>query len=237
MTKSSQMFSYCNKYMVGTTSWNTNNNRFGMGEHCWDSTYNFAYGSADNRNTSLSPHRSLDGQIHRWFYKDLVVSIPELSTSLDVSGITFGGTTTNLRLFYGGINGSVTTGKMKYYKHIKNGTVVFNGIPAKRKSDNVVGLYDLVGDTFYTNSGTGDFIAGPEVVDSTCTSATVMGENVCLIDTEPNGDYINVRYNNEQYYLMLDSENDYPIHVGSSNKLKIITNTATYNVHDASVVE
>ena len=150
----------CNKYMVGTTSWNTNNNRFGMGEHCWESTYNFAYGSADNRDTSLSPRRSLDGQIHRWVYKDLVVSIPELSTSLDVSGITFGGTTTNLRLFYGGFIGSVTTGKMKYYKHIKNGTVVFEGIPVRRDSDNVVGLYDVANNMFYTGSGTGSF-SGP----------------------------------------------------------------------------
>ena len=116
----------------------------------------------------------------------------------------------------------------------------FNGIPAKTIIDGitVVGMYDLASRVFLANKGTGSFTAGPEVVDSTCnTSATIIGENVCLIDTEPNGDYINVRYNNEQYYLMLDSENDYPIHVGSSNKLKIITNTATYNVHDASVVE
>lgn len=126
--------------------------------------------------------------------------------------------------------------RISSFKMVDNSVVVRNFIPAKRNVDSVLGMYDIANDVFYTNSGTGTFIAGPEVVN-TCTSATIMGENVCLIDTEPNGDYINVRYNNEQYYLMLDSENDYPIHVGSSNKLKIITNTATYNVHDASVVE
>lgn len=33
-------------------------------------------------------------------------------------------------------------------------------IPAKRKSDNEVGMYDLANGVFYTNAGTGDFIAG-----------------------------------------------------------------------------
>lgn len=36
-------------------------------------------------------------------------------------------------------------------------------IPCYRKSDNVVGLYDLVSDTFFTRSGTGDFVKGPDV--------------------------------------------------------------------------
>ena len=30
-------------------------------------------------------------------------------------------------------------------------------IPAKRKSDNVIGLYDMVSRQFFTNSGTGSF--------------------------------------------------------------------------------
>jgi len=36
-------------------------------------------------------------------------------------------------------------------------------IPAKRDSDSAIGLYDLVGDTFIGNSGTGSFTAGSEV--------------------------------------------------------------------------
>ena len=42
----------------------------------------------------------------------------------------------------------------------KNNAIVFNGIPAKNSS-NVVGLYDLVSKTFFTNAGTGSFVAGP----------------------------------------------------------------------------
>ncbi|MBP9999436.1 MAG: hypothetical protein KBT14_01930, partial [Proteobacteria bacterium] len=36
-----------------------------------------------------------------------------------------------------------------------------NFIPAKRDSDGEVGMYDTVSGTFFTNSGTGEFIAGP----------------------------------------------------------------------------
>lgn len=34
-------------------------------------------------------------------------------------------------------------------------------VPAKRNSDSVLGMYDVVRDTFLTNAGTGSFIAGP----------------------------------------------------------------------------
>jgi len=36
-------------------------------------------------------------------------------------------------------------------------------IPARRNSDGVLGMYDTVTQTFLTNGGTGDFIAGPVV--------------------------------------------------------------------------
>ena len=36
-------------------------------------------------------------------------------------------------------------------------------IPCYRKSDNVIGLYDMVGGTFYTNNGTGTFTKGDDV--------------------------------------------------------------------------
>lgn len=44
-----------------------------------------------------------------------------------------------------------------------DGTSKRNMIPAKRNSDNVLGLYDTVTDTFFTNAGTGTFTAGPAV--------------------------------------------------------------------------
>ena len=43
-----------------------------------------------------------------------------------------------------------------------NGTLVRDFIAAKL-SDGTVGLYDTVNSQFYSNAGTGTFIAGPEV--------------------------------------------------------------------------
>ena len=42
-------------------------------------------------------------------------------------------------------------------------TLVRNLIPVKRTTDQVIGMYDTVSDTFFENAGTGTFIAGPEL--------------------------------------------------------------------------
>lgn len=44
-----------------------------------------------------------------------------------------------------------------------DGTLARDFVPVRRNSDNVVGLYDLANDVFYTNAGTGAFIAGAEI--------------------------------------------------------------------------
>ena len=46
---------------------------------------------------------------------------------------------------------------------IQNGTLIRNMIPCYRKSDNVIGMYDIVNNTFYTNAGTGTFNKGNNV--------------------------------------------------------------------------
>lgn len=45
----------------------------------------------------------------------------------------------------------------------QNGVYVAKMYPAKRDSDNALGMYDTVRNTFYTNAGTGAFIAGDEI--------------------------------------------------------------------------
>lgn len=47
-----------------------------------------------------------------------------------------------------------------YLKFTKGNTVVRDLIPAKRNSDNEVGLYDLQNDVFYASQGTSSFVAG-----------------------------------------------------------------------------
>ena len=53
--------------------------------------------------------------------------------------------------------------KLKSFKMWESKVLIRDFIPAKRNSDDVVGLYDLVNDVFYTNAGSGTFAAGAEV--------------------------------------------------------------------------
>lgn len=52
-------------------------------------------------------------------------------------------------------------GNLYELKIYTDDVLLFSGIPAKRKSDGVVGMYDLVTKNFFTNQGTGNFIEGP----------------------------------------------------------------------------
>ena len=48
----------------------------------------------------------------------------------------------------------------KSIKWYKNSNLIYDFIPVKRNADNEIGLFDNVGKKFYTNAGTGTFIAG-----------------------------------------------------------------------------
>ena len=58
------------------------------------------------------------------------------------------------------IQNSIKIGDTKIYK---NDSLVMSLIPCYRKSDDEIGMYDLVSGIFYTNQGSGSFIAGPDV--------------------------------------------------------------------------
>ena len=64
-----------------------------------------------------------------------------------------------------GGNNQNYVGKLYYLKLWSDDVLIYDFIPCYRKSDNVVGLYDLVSKVFYTNSGTGEFIKGNEVTE------------------------------------------------------------------------
>lgn len=57
-----------------------------------------------------------------------------------------------------------TIAKLYYCKIWEDDVLVRDYVPCYRKTDNVVGLYDLVNNVFYTNAGTGVFLMGTEVV-------------------------------------------------------------------------
>lgn len=74
---------------------------------------------------------------------------------------------------------SFFVGKIYYCKIIIDGVLAFNGIPAKNSSD-VIGMYDTVTGNFLTNAGTGDFVAGPDVVPTPDTPMDIVSNNGVL---------------------------------------------------------
>lgn len=80
---------------------------------------------------------------------------------LAVSYTSFTHDTTPVRLFDLTQTGFACKCAMKFFKIYSDGNLVRNFIPAKRKSDNEIGLLDKVSGEFFTNQGTGTFIAGP----------------------------------------------------------------------------
>lgn len=63
----------------------------------------------------------------------------------------------------GAIDPRMAKGKLYSCQIYDNGAQIRGFVPAKRDSDGAVGMYDTVGQSFYTNAGKGAFEAGPIV--------------------------------------------------------------------------
>lgn len=82
----------------------------------------------------------------------------------------------------------------------KNNELVRDFIPVQRKSDNVLGLYDLVNDVFYTNDGTGTFTAGPVIYENGGINKVIYNNQV-LIDITDTTATINDVAEGKVFYL------------------------------------
>ena len=106
------------------------------------------------------------------FYLDKnknITTVKELidnSTKTDIRDYSDFVGSLNIYIFCKNHNGEAQTFSnymLFYFKIYDDGTLVRDFIPVKRKSDNEVGLYDKVTKQFFTNRGTGSFVAGPEI--------------------------------------------------------------------------
>lgn len=75
--------------------------------------------------------------------------------------------TSNLYLFAQNYNGSPRFGGLRrvgYFRYYdKNSELICDLVPCYRKSDGVIGMYDVVRNIFLTNVGSGTFIKGADV--------------------------------------------------------------------------
>lgn len=99
-----------------------------------------------------------------------------------------------------------------------DGVLTFNGIPARRNSDNVLGMYDTVTNTFLTNAGRGTFTAGPEAqpspttpIDIVCNNGVIKAFktlNISTYDTTPSNAGIDITFDNVTDKRKWDTLND-----------------------------
>lgn len=88
-------------------------------------------------------------------------------TISSIAGIGWGGDTYSNNIFItddDGIN-YATSAELYLLKMYTDGVLVRDFVPAKRLSDNAIGLYDIATNSFFSNSGTGTFTAGPENIE------------------------------------------------------------------------
>lgn len=101
--------------------------------------------------------------------------------------------------------------KIWYFEtYDENGNITHNFVPARRKDTGVIGLLDIVTNTFYTNSGTGTFSYGllADVTVDPVNSGTItgtgeyaVGSNVTLTAI-PNSGYTFEKWINKEYILL-----------------------------------
>lgn len=144
------------RFLVAPKIWNdTGSNRFAL---AGGGIVQYGYGASGTGATHLTL-RATQG-IHTFGYDNYKFSYDNYSDGGDVSSIAFVGTTANLRLFFG--YDSPTVGRIYRYIHRKGGTT-YCLVPCYRKSDGVIGMYDITTQSFYTNQGSGTFAKGQDI--------------------------------------------------------------------------
>lgn len=110
-------------------------------------------------------------------------------------------------------------GKLYSSRIYENDVLIRNFIPAKNKSTNQIGLYDNVNDVFYTNSGSGNFTAGPIITYSDNPSIYTR----CL----NNNQFTILRQNEIRYkeleYIQFNGNQFINTNVGSTNATRVLT--------------
>ena len=153
-------FTNNDEYLISGYQWSTNNNRFGIGGH-YSTQFHYAFGgTATNRPPYMAT--TYDNDFHTWTYENGVFEIVDKSDIIDVSARAYGDDSNRQIRIFRGYNATLS-GKIKSFIQKRNGEEIVNLVPCYRKSDNVIGMYDTVTQTFYTNSGSGTFTKGQDV--------------------------------------------------------------------------
>lgn len=150
---------------------------------------NWAIGVYTNTSTPLVSWRCGLGpsstlETIRGFTYDNTAAVGNIIVGRSTENTTRSGTIPLLVMAQKDHNGNIRYSKLKmfYCKITKDNVLIRHFIPAQRKNDGVLGMYDLVENIFYTNRGTGEFIAGKEKEIGIHASSPFTFEGENLID-------------------------------------------------------
>lgn len=137
-------------------------------------------GSSDDFGVAVSAIRFGTQYVNKDFttYNDVELIVNGVGYTINGEYTEWGNTPTinndrALKLFWAQNSTAQKLGKIYYLQILdSNGVSLLHLIPAKRIADSVLGMYDMVSNTFLSNAGTGDFVAGPEVVKNVYPLAT-----------------------------------------------------------------
>ena len=140
--KSGWLYSYASTSKVTFYHFNDSGNQYGL-DYC-------------SQSESINPHTYILNLKNKFgiFEESKVGSIDNNISSTSPYKI---------RLFGGGgsyAGSYLTSGKIYEFSITRDDNIVLNLIPAQRRSDNVLGFFDEINGKFYTNQGTGEFVAG-----------------------------------------------------------------------------
>ena len=171
---------------------------------CWDTNLNgFLFGiDADGQFRFAYANGGWNGESVTYDLNPHIIYVDGANAKLDgVVKATAGNktiaTTSNIYLLWVGSYQKLNKANARIYycKIYNNDILIRDFVPCYRKVDNVVGLYDLVNDVFYINTGTGTFLMGVEVnkpyinlrpmVGSKKLTKRYVGENLIYGEVEP----------------------------------------------------
>ena len=192
-------------------------------------TIDFQFTQVDNNNEWIAGAIASDyatgiegGYYHGSFYTNLGFSFSQTGTATArtvASFVVASGKTNNYTLILFGRNVGGTVYPDCYAKIY--GSQIFNGstkirdfIPAKRVSDGMVGMYDLVTSQFFVNAGTGSFIAGGvanSVISMTVNSLQSLNNYDTIGFTLPSAVYGNIQLSVNSFGAknLVDSNGNY----------------------------
>ena len=202
--------------------------------------YNTYYGNSNDGMTTVS----IDDQKHSFekISNQLYIDGELVHTRKDTDGTLEFKTPNNLAIFACNTKGTIGlwTYARIYYLQISEGSKVISElIPCYRIADGVIGMYDLITNTFHTNEGTGEFLKG---VNTPSPNAPLAVESLQKnIPVSINGNITAINLNEPlrkvgEYADYIDYENQKVVRKVASVVLDGSENWGLYKSNSASTV-